>query len=188
MKKLTLTCAAVTLAAIAVTVYAAAPTVSSYTAPNLVAEINTGFATLYGSISTNTSTATVTVGALTASGAVTGGSVSTTGAVGIAEGQLTDSTVLSADIKNGEIVNADVNASAAIDVTKLGTGGVIPVNSAASLTNIPSANLTGNIELARMASAVPAFASGSFYVIDTTNLVFIAGAVTNVIDADITTP
>lgn len=41
------------------------------------------------------------------------------GAVTITEGALTDSTILSADIKDGEIVNADVNASAAIAGTKI---------------------------------------------------------------------
>lgn len=59
--------------------------------------------------------------------------VALAGAVGIAEGALTDSTVVSADIKNGEIVDADINASAAITLTKLGTGtlrGDIQVNSA----------------------------------------------------------
>jgi hypothetical protein len=151
------------------------------------ADAESRIAELEVTIGTNVNGA-VSVASLTASGAVMGGSLSTTGDVGIAEGALTDSTVVTADIKDGEIVDADINASAAIDVTKLGTGGVIPVNSAASLTNIPAANLTGDIALARMASAVPAFASGSFYVSDTTQLVFIAGSVTNVIDADITTP
>ena len=41
------------------------------------------------------------------------------GAVTITEGALTDSTILSADIKDGEIVNADVNSSAAIAGTKI---------------------------------------------------------------------
>jgi len=63
-------------------------------------------------------------------------SVTVGGALTISEGALANSTVLSADIKDGEIVNADINASAAIAVTKLGTGGVIPANSGASLTNL----------------------------------------------------
>jgi hypothetical protein len=64
-------------------------------------------------------------------GSITAGSLSTTGTVGIAEGQLTDSTVVSADIKNGEIVNADINAAAAIVGSKLdltsGTGAITTI-------------------------------------------------------------
>jgi len=49
------------------------------------------------------------------------GSLTTTGAVGIAEGALTDSTVVSADIKNDSIVDADINSAAAIASSKLAT-------------------------------------------------------------------
>jgi hypothetical protein len=72
-------------------------------------------------------------------GSITAGSLSTTGTVGIAEGQLTDSTVVSADIKNGEIVNADINAAAAIAMTKLET------NSLGAVTLTFSSTLCTNV-------------------------------------------
>lgn len=103
-------------------------------------------------LETNASDAESRIAAVEASGVtgsntlVTVGALYVTGAVTIAEGKLADSTVVSADIKNGEIVDADVNASAAIAVTKLGTGATIPANSAASLTNLTPANISnGNI-------------------------------------------
>lgn len=56
----------------------------------------------------------------------------------------TASTVNGGALAAGSISNAQVAAAAGIAVTKLGTGGLIPANSAASLTNIPAAQLTGN--------------------------------------------
>ena len=47
------------------------------------------------------------------------GALDVSGALTITEGALADSTVLSADIKDGEIVDADINASAGITNTKL---------------------------------------------------------------------
>lgn len=84
--------------------------------------------------------------------------ISTTGDVAIAEGKLADSTVVSADIKDATIVNADISASAGIALTKLAAG---------------------NLAIAYLTNAVPALASGNFYVIDGTQLVFVAGSVTN---------
>lgn len=54
-------------------------------------------------------------------------------------------TVSTTNINDLTIVNGDISATAAIDVTKLGTGKVIPANSGASLTNLNFAagNLTG---------------------------------------------
>jgi hypothetical protein len=143
--------------------------VSSHSTPALVDQINTGWGQIetWGNASLSTSSTPVVTGLLTA------GAISTTGAVTIAEGALTDSKVVSADIKDGEIVNADVNASAAIAVTKLGTGGIIPANSAASLTNIPGANITGNIPVAAISNAV--YGTGALI----TNDVIVAGNTTN---------
>ena len=50
------------------------------------------------------------------------------------EGSYADSTVVSADIKDGDIVNADVSASAGIVVSKLGTSGRGTTNNAAPVT------------------------------------------------------
>jgi hypothetical protein len=50
----------------------------------------------------------------------------------LTEGVLTDSTVVSADIKNDSIVDADVNSAAAIAISKLATSGNL---AAATLTN-----------------------------------------------------
>ena len=44
-------------------------------------------------------------------GAPTFGSITTTGAVNIAEGKITDSTIVSADIKNGTILGADIRTN-----------------------------------------------------------------------------
>lgn len=61
-------------------------------------------------------------GTLIVGGATTlGGGVIVTGAVSITEGSLTDSTVISADIKDGEIVNADISSGAAIAIAKIAT-------------------------------------------------------------------
>ena len=72
-------------------------------------------------------------------GLATVGALTTTGAVTIAEGALANSTVLSADIKDGEIVNADINASAAIAMTKLAT------NSLGAVTLTFSSTLCTNV-------------------------------------------
>jgi hypothetical protein len=45
--------------------------------------------------------------------------LTTTGALDIAEGMITDSKIVSADIKDDEIVNADIKSSAAIVATKI---------------------------------------------------------------------
>jgi len=58
--------------------------------------------------------------------------------------------------------------------------------------DVAATRLTGNIAAASLTNALttiqPAYASGVFSVVDTTQLVFIASGVTNVIDSDITTP
>jgi len=79
-------------------------------------------AVLESTVGTNSPTAAIVVGSLTTTGTATlvtvnasklvsVGSLSTTGAVEIAEGMLTDSTVVSADIKNGAILGADVRTN-----------------------------------------------------------------------------
>ena len=83
------------------------------------------------------------------------------------------------DNNSDELYAADV-ALAAADAN-LGTNAVA------------ATRLTGNVDHARLTNAVvatimPAYASGKFAIADTTQLVFVASGVTNVIDADITTP
>jgi len=122
-------------------------------------DAQTRLAALEGSLGTN-ATLGVTVGALT-----------TTGAVTIGEGKIADSTIVSADIKDGAITNTDIAATAQIAGTQLSTA--------------------VQASLAKADTAVQPFgtnviAGGYFYVSDTTQLVWIAGVVTNVIDADIT--
>lgn len=75
-------------------------------------------------------------------------------------------SIVSGNIAVARITNAMASAGATI-------GGNIP---AAALTN------------AVIATIQPAYSSGKFSVVGTTQLVFIASGVTNVIDADITTP
>jgi len=55
---------------------------------------------------------------------VTVGGLTTTGAVTIAEGALADSTVVTADVKDGTLVNADLNAAAAIAQSKVATNSI----------------------------------------------------------------
>lgn len=69
--------------------------------------------------------------------AVTVGSLTTTGGVTIAEGALADSTVVTADIKDGTIANADISASAAIVASKLATYFTGAITNASTLmTNV----------------------------------------------------
>ncbi len=78
------------------------------------------------------------------------GNLEVTGGVRIVEGALTDSTVTSADIKNAEIADADLSASAAVSISKLATTGqlasgvkrtfsvlAVSVADAATLTPVP---------------------------------------------------
>lgn len=58
---------------------------------------------------------------------VTVGALSTTGAVTIAEGKLADSTVVSADIKNGTIVGADLDNTAAFTFGSVSTTGAVGI-------------------------------------------------------------
>jgi hypothetical protein len=87
----------------------------------------------------------------TTASAVTVGALSTTGAVTIAEGALTDSKIVSADIKDGEVANADLAANGL---------------SAAKIT-------VGNLPVAQITNAV--YGSGTLV----TNDVIVAGNTTN---------
>jgi hypothetical protein len=125
---------------------------------------------------------------------VTAASLTTTGAVNIAEGQLTDSTIVSADIKNGEIVDADINASAAIAASKIveadpiwaATSNTITAGAALGATSLqPSGQLlTRGIIIIDATGAY----TGVVDIVTTTLTLVVNGTVTNVIDADITTP
>lgn len=108
-KRICITFAAVLFAAITMTAKAEAPTVSSYAAPKLIEEINTGFSTLYSYVFTNTASG-ITVG------------------------------------------------------------------------NLPVAQITNAV----METIMPAYSAGVFAIADTTQLVFIASGVTNIVDSDIT--
>ena len=70
------------------------------------------------------------------------------GAVAIDEGALADSVIISADIKDGEIVNADVNASAAVAYSKLAamTAANILVGNGSNVATV--VNPAGDIEIA----------------------------------------
>lgn len=99
--------------------------------------------------------------------------------------------IAGASIVSGNIVQARItNALASAGPYVLGN---IPV---ASITNAAAslgASIGGNIPVAALSNAFtatiqPAYAAGKFSVVGTTQLVFIAAGVTNVIDSDITTP
>lgn len=72
-----------------------------------------------------------------------------------------------------------------------GVAAAVDMSGAATITSNGVVSLAGNIPVARMTNAfptlMPAYASGTFWVVSTTQLVFIttSGAVTNLIDADI---
>jgi hypothetical protein len=63
-------------------------------------------------------------------------------AAAVTEGQLADSTVVSADIKDGVIVNADVATNAAIALSKLANNITI-----ITLTNVVYNGATGNVRV-----------------------------------------
>lgn len=63
----------------------------------------------------------VVSGTLNVTGTSTLATTTVNGALNISEGALTNSTVLSVDIKDGEIVNADISTNAVISLSKLAT-------------------------------------------------------------------
>lgn len=66
----------------------------------------------------------------------------------VVEGGLANSTIVTADIKDGEIVDADVNASAAIANTKLGLPAVRTISQAVTVAEFTdNTNATGYIDL-----------------------------------------
>lgn len=87
-----------------------------------------------------------------------------------------------------------VTVGGALDAGKIIVGNVTNVAEAQTMSGAATINsngvvtLAGNIPVARITNAVPALAYGNYYVVNTTQLVFIitSGAVTNLIDADIT--
>lgn len=79
-----------------------------------------------------------------ATASVTYSNMTLNGACTINEGALANSTVVSADIKDGEIVNADVNASAAIAWSKISGTGTLAVTNTASITMDGTACVTTN--------------------------------------------
>jgi len=78
---------------------------------------------------------------------VSSGGADITGGLTIGEGDLADSTILSADIKDGEIVNGDLSASAAVDYSKLAalTAANILVGSAGNVATV--VNPAGDVEI-----------------------------------------
>lgn len=88
------------------------------------------------------------------------------------------------------LVQVDAAAYAVLTNTPVWTGLVATVAAhSATLTNLPAASVTaGNLASARMTNAVPALAAGTFSIIGTTQLVYVAAGVTNILDSDITTP
>ena len=87
-------------------------------------------------------------------------------------------------------VAAMTNAAGSIGAS---IGGNIPVAAMTNAAGSIGASIGGNIPVAAISNAFqatlqPAYAAGKFSIAATTQLVFIASGVTNVIDADITTP
>ncbi len=67
-----------------------------------------------------------------------------------------DGTWKAVVLADGSITNIKISASAAIDVSKLGTGGTIPANSGVNLTALNASNLSsGTVATARLSSNVP---------------------------------
>ena len=102
---------------------------------NRVTVLEASVVVLQATAGTNSPTAAITVGSLT-----------TTGTVTISEGQLANSTILTSDIKDGEIVNADLSASAAIALSKIATNslGAVTLTFSSSLcTNVLAFNAQG---------------------------------------------
>jgi len=88
------------------------------------------------------------------------------------------------------LVQVDAAAYAVLTNTPVWTGMVATVSAhSASLTNLPASSVaSGNLVVARMTNAAPALAFGTFHVANSTQLVYVASGVTNVVDSDITTP
>ena len=106
-------------------------------------------------------------------------SFATTGAVTIGEGMLADSTIVSADIKNGTIVSADIDTTGAFTFGSLTTTGAVSV---ATLT------ASGTAQVGAGLTIVSGAYTGLVNIVGTTLTLVVNGSVTNVIDADIGTP
>jgi hypothetical protein len=113
------------------------------------------------------------VGGALASGKIIVGNSGGTGEAQTVTGDISLSNAGVAAIASGVIVNADIATNAAIVSTKLAT---------AAQTSLGLANT------AYQPNGVNLLTEGYFDVVGTTQLVFIASGVTNVIDVDITTP
>lgn len=88
------------------------------------------------------------------------------------------------------LVQVDAAAYSILTNTPVWTGMVATVSAhSATLTNLPAASVTaGNLAAARMTNAVPALSFGTFSIVGSTQLVYVASGITNIIDSDITTP
>lgn len=88
------------------------------------------------------------------------------------------------------LVQVDAAAYAIMTNTPVWTGMVATVSTHSStLTNLPASSVTaGNLASERMTNAVPALSVGTFSIVDSTQLVYVASGVTNIVDSDITTP
>lgn len=99
-------------------------------------------------------------------------------------------------VGNASTVSTAVAVSGAMTIDTNGVttlAGNIPVARITNAAATVGSSIGGNIPVAAISNAVvstylPASAVGRFNVVGTTQLVFIASGVTNVIDADITTP
>ena len=118
-----------------------------------------------------------------------------TGPLVIPEGALTDSSVVSADIKDGTIVNADISPSAAIAYGKLNlTGSITNGDLAGSIALSKLATTTAGNIIVSNASNVPTYVtmSGDATIDNTGVLTISNGAVTSakiadgaIVDADV---
>lgn len=155
---------AVLMAAVGVAVAGSLFTdVDSYTIPNMIGEINTAFDAIEDSIDGTTPMASPVVqGTLTA----------------ISTNSATTNVIVTVDgVVDGETIKDDSIDDDSIDFADV-TGADLTLTDCGVITS--SGKVTGT-ELALSATQW-------FDVINTTQLVFIAAGVTNVIDADITTP
>jgi len=87
----------------------------------------------------------------------------------------------------GTVTAATINATAVNSLTVTANALVSTGTVTLAAGTLAATALTGNIAAARLTTAVPALSDGTFYIIGN-DLAYVAGGITNVLDADITAP